>query len=343
MRTVWTAVCAATVLMTTVGATGIPRTPRIVTLPTIDRAFSVLTYNVEGLPWPIASGRPANLAAIGDRLKDLRSRGQAPHVVVLQEAFTTDAQAIGRAAGYRYVVNGPSADHAPPADVPADAIVAKSAFAAAARWWSGETEGKMLGSGLQLLSDYPIVAIRRMVFPATDCAGYDCLANKGAMLVRVAVPGLATPVDIVTTHLNSRTASGVAKARADQAYARQVDMMTSFVERARDPRNPLIVAGDFNMGKTPQRRAVLFGRIAHRWNIAGTVQDALGQAARDGLPMPQDAIASARRAKDWQFFAPGHAARLELAGIAVPFGREPNGDMLSDHVGYVAYFRETPR
>lgn len=339
MRIVWTAACAAAVLMTTVGATGVPRASAGMSLPAIDHAFSVLTYNVEGLPWPIASGRADDLVAIADRLRDLRATGQAPNVVVLQEAFTTEARAVGRKAGYRYIVDGPSADHA----VPAGTDTGNPAFNAAARWWSGETEGKMLGSGLQLLSDYPIVEIRRMVFPAGDCAGYDCLANKGALLVRVAVPGLATPVDIVTTHLNSRTASGVAKSRADRAYARQVDLLTGFVEKARDPRNPLIVAGDFNLGKTPVRRAALFGQIERRWSAAGSVRNAFGQAVRDRLPMPQDAIATARRAKDWQFFAPGHAAALELTGIAVPFGREPDGDMLSDHVGYIAYFRQAAR
>lgn len=339
MKTVWKSICAAAVLTSAVGATLPPRAPRTVTLPTIEGNLSLLTYNVEGLPWPIASGRPADLTAIAARLRDLRTRGQAPHVVVLQEAFTTDAKAIGRAAGYRYVVNGPSADlTARLAASPAD-----SKLAAGAHWWSGETMGKMLGSGLQLMSDYPVISVRRMVFPASDCAGYDCLANKGAMLVRVAVPGLATPVDIVTTHLNSRTASGVGKARSDQAYDRQVDLMTRFVEQARDPRNPLIVAGDFNVGKTAARRETLLGNIATRWSVAGGVRDALGQAEENGLTLSSDALASHKRAKDWQFFAPGHAARLELTGISVPFGKEPAGDMLSDHVGYIAYFRENAR
>lgn len=336
MKAVWTALCAVSVLITTGGATGVPRQPRTMVLPRFDDGLSLMTYNVEGLPWPIVSGRSADLTAIGLRLRDLRTRGQAPHVVVLQEAFTRDAQAIGKAAGYRYIVDGPSADQTTPAPRASDG----SGFAKAARWWSGETEGKFLGSGLQLLSDYPILAVRRMAFPTTDCAGYDCLANKGAMLVRVAVPGMATPVDIVTTHLNSRTASGVDKARSDEAYARQVDLLTRFVAGARDIRNPLIVAGDFNVGKTAARRETLLRDIGMRWSGAGEVRDALGQATHSGLPVPKDAGASLKRGKDWQFYAAGHAARLEVTGIAVPFGKEPDGDMLSDHVGYVAYFRE---
>ncbi len=60
-------------------------------------------------------------------------------------------------------------------------------FAAAASWFKGERSGKLLGSGLQLLSDYPILAVRRAPFPAYACAGYDCLANKGILMALVAV------------------------------------------------------------------------------------------------------------------------------------------------------------
>ena len=49
-------------------------------------------------------------------------------------------------------------------------------------FWRGERSGKVAGSGLQILSDYPIVAIRRQAFPEAACAGYDCLANKGIVM-----------------------------------------------------------------------------------------------------------------------------------------------------------------
>lgn len=52
-----------------------------------------------------------------------------------------------------------------------------------------------------------------------------------------------------------------------------------------------------------------------------------------------DAAYSYRRTRDWQFFASGVDARLTLVDIAVPFGHDETGGMMSDHVGYVAQFR----
>ncbi|MEG3125123.1 endonuclease/exonuclease/phosphatase family protein [Sphingomonas sp. GB1N7] len=329
MRTV---ALIALATMMSIPAGGLARVPLAPGRPDGDAVFSVLTYNVKGLPWPVAVGRPADLAAIADRLRAMRVRHEAPQIVVLQEAFTADAQAIGRAAGYRYIVDGPAARTSGRSN-------RHDALSAGARWWKGETEGKVVGSGLQVLSDYPITDVRRMAFPPETCAGYDCLANKGAVIVRITIPGGATPIEIVTTHLNCRKASGVADERSDAAYAAQADLMTRFVQYARDPRYPLIVAGDFNVGHAQARRRSLFRAIAQRWSSAGAVTDALGEARRRGLPMDPDAIASWRHAKDLQIFASGSAAKLDLIGIAVPFGHDRAGAMLSDHIGYVARYR----
>src|SRR4051794_12601604 len=77
--------------------------------------LSVLTYNVHGLPWPLASGRNPAFVEIATRLRALRAAGAQPHVVVLQEAFTGAAKSIGAEAGYPFVLIGPSAsDRAAP-------------------------------------------------------------------------------------------------------------------------------------------------------------------------------------------------------------------------------------
>ncbi len=73
-------------------------------LPAFDGRLSVMTYNIHGLPWPVAWGRTSAFVQIAQRLGALRAQGRQPHVVLLQEAFTQQAQSIGRAAGYRYVV-----------------------------------------------------------------------------------------------------------------------------------------------------------------------------------------------------------------------------------------------
>lgn len=304
-----------------------------------DGTLSVMTYNIHGLPWPVAWGRPEQFNRIASTLQKLRAEGHGPHVVVLQEAFTEDAQSIGRAAGYRYVVNGPSSDMASPErETSADAR-----YASAASWYRGEDIGKFVGSGLQLLSDYPIVGIRRMAFPAYACAGYDCMANKGALLVSVKLPGRSEPIDVVTTHLNSRRASGVDDARSIYAYRRQVGYLGAFIRTAHDPNRALIVAGDFNVGKASPRRESLLTDVRRVWAQNGDIDDAYGAAVAAGIPLCADARFSRKRARDWQFYTPGRSTDIELDRIDVPFGHAADGSMLSDHVGYTAVYTLTDR
>ncbi len=303
-----------------------------------DGTLSVLTYNVKGLPWPLARGRPAAMRAISSRLRDLRRLGRAPHVVVLQEAFTADARAIGREAGYRYVLDGPSASDVNDAPLTED----DRRFVDGASWSAGETLGKLYGSGLVLLSDYPAIAVRRMVYPSFACAGFDCLSNKGAMLVSLRIPGVPSPVDIVTTHLNSRHSSGVSDDRSLYAYLRQTELLSAFINAEHDPSRPLIVAGDFNLGSAMPRWLGIRAQIA-TWRGGGVFHNSLSdvvRVARDrGIPLPSQIRDILRRGADWQFFASGAQARLRTLAVRVPFGREPTGGMLSDHIGYISLFR----
>jgi len=313
---------------------------RPVAAPGPPETLSVMTYNVKGLPWPIAWGRGAALESIGARLGALRAQGRQPHIVALQEAFTDDAKAVGHAAGYAYVANGPGTEARD--DPPMNA--ADRNFAAAARWSKGETQGKLVDSGLQILSDYPIVRVRRQAFPAFACAGYDCLANKGVLLVSIAVPGTRVPVDILDTHLNSRYASGVSDARSLYAYRRQVAFVGRFIAAHHDPASPLIMAGDYNMGPRPARRGVLLGQVRD-WS-----RDRGQQRVRDGLSHcmadPGDAIARSsdarwilKRARDWQFMIDGAHVALDAMRATVPFGHDADGAMLSDHIGFAVDYR----
>ncbi|WP_416464653.1 endonuclease/exonuclease/phosphatase family protein [Sphingomonas sp. VDB2] len=335
-------IALAMILATSIGAAApdLPvsyRGPR--PSPGFDGRLSVMTYNIHGLPWPVAWGRSSAFAQMTRQLGALRAQGRQPHVVLLQEAFTQQAQAIGHAAGYPYVVEGPSADMG--STEPADATDAR--YMAAGSWARGEGLGKYVGSGLQLLSDFPIVGVRRMAFPAFACAGYDCLANKGALMVSLRLPGRADRVDIVTTHLNSRHASGVADDRSLQAYRLQVRYLSDFIRKAHDPARPLIVAGDFNVGSVAPRRAALLSHVRTDWSQDGDIDDAFGDAVRHHMPLSDDARYAHWRARDWQFYTPGHSTDIELERLDVPFGHAADGSMLSDHVGYTATFDLNPR
>jgi endonuclease/exonuclease/phosphatase family metal-dependent hydrolase len=299
--------------------------------------LSVLTYNIEGLPWPARSGRAEDLSRIADQLQSLRAEGHQPHVVLFEEAFSADARAVPVKAGYRYIVDGPAASDAGARPTsPAD-----RAFAAAARFLSGEKWGKLRGSGLRIASDYPILDVKRMPYPTYACAGMDCLANKGVVLVTIAVPGAPQPVAIVATHLNSRRAARVPIERSFYAYQRQVDALSDFVRANIAPGMPFIVAGDFNAGQEPQRRAYLLQRAAG-WRADAPVQAALDTCleAADLCPADNrdDLAFSQRRGRDWQLFASGGSERLRLKSMAALFGHNADGHMLSDHVGYAATY-----
>ena len=238
--------------------------------------LSVLSYNVHGLPWPLTKGRPKALHAIRDRLTAMRLKGDQPHLVLLQEAFSGDAKAIARKTGYKYVVNGPARDDR--VAEPADSRTQQ--FARADRKLKGEGDGTWEDSGLLVLSDYPVLDMKRMPYARSACAGFDCLANKGVVLVRVAVPGAAQPLTVVDTHMNSRGASGVGHSRADTAYGWQAEQLRAFVRDNVPAAAPAIVAGDFNIGKTAYRRAMITGGGGVLPGAADALRTALGNGLR---------------------------------------------------------------
>lgn len=284
--------------------------------------LSILTYNVEGLPWPLAWNRPAAMRRIASRLAAMRAEDRQPTVVVLQEAFIGEAKAIGARAGYPYQVQGPYLRE-----------MAGEHEANGGRWYRGETQSSAIDSGLVVLSDLPVVDVRRAAFPTGACAGYDCLASKGVVMVTLEVPGRGR-VAVATTHLNSRAASGAPYARTHTAYRRQAEFLARFIT---DSRDPVILAGDFNRASRPVRIAALEAAL-HR------PREALREVlAMQGSPLTGNADAASihRRARDMQLLFDGSDVHLEPAGAEIPFGTEPDGTTLSDHMGFTVHYRLT--
>jgi endonuclease/exonuclease/phosphatase family metal-dependent hydrolase len=299
-------------------------------------ALSVMTYNVEGLPWPVAQGRDAMLDRIGARLRAMRQAGRQPHVVLLQEAFSADAQALAHSAGYAHVAMGPDAS----LRTPLHADAADDAFMAQAQWAKGEDMGKQVGSGLMILSDYPVVGTDRMAYPDFACAGYDCLANKGVLIAHLSVPG-AGVVSVVDTHLNSRAATGVSIARANRAYQRQITLMAQFVRAAVPGDRPLVIGGDMNLGHDPRRLAAFFEAFSSvGLRFVTPAMSGAHQALASGSGGMGDLVRATRHAKDWVFARAGDGEPMRVAGAEVPFGSEPDGGQLSDHMGYVIRYAE---
>ena len=300
--------------------------------------LQVLTYNIHGLPWPIVGPRATQLAAIGQRLATLHRLGRAPQVAVIQEAFTADARAIARESGYRYFAYGPGED----GSLAATMVPGKQATALerGAHWWKGEGLGKWEGSGLILLSDYPITRVHLLSYSRQACAGYDCLAAKGALLARLTLPG-ARAVDIATTHLNSRTASGVDFHRANRAWLVQIEQLRGFIAAHRDRAVPLILGGDLNVGRDVVRQR---GMADLEGSLGRSTSDGLRDLARAGIALPHDAVVEMDRAKDWELTANVPRVRLSPQSAWVPFGPAQH-TALSDHYGYVVRYilRDTGR
>src|SRR5262245_8078829 len=67
----------------------------------------VLTYNIEGLPFPARNNRGPYLREIAQRLADFRASGEGPDIILFQEVFSKDAARAVTEAGYRSVATGP--------------------------------------------------------------------------------------------------------------------------------------------------------------------------------------------------------------------------------------------
>jgi endonuclease/exonuclease/phosphatase family metal-dependent hydrolase len=297
----------------------------------------VMNYNVKGLPWPVVEDRSAELAAIGDRLKRMRRDGTAPDVVVLQEAFSGDARAIATRAGYRYILYGPDSSEASP-PFPETPLPERYR-------WRGEGYGAYLSSGLVLMSNFPVVGSWRAAFPRTACAGYDCLANKGVLLARIAVPGLDVPVQIMTAHMNSRKPTRTPMPHANAAFTRQMAAIDRFVTAHADPRLPLIFAADLNLDSDPARIAVLEQSRARWDNLQGRLGDTavFAVCGKPDLPcrpaMGFDAIVQNKRNNDWQLSFAGRGAAIQPVSAAIRFMPDRAGRTLSDHQAVMVDYR----
>lgn len=296
--------------------------------------LSIMTYNVKGLPWPVASGREPALAEIGSRLAEMRRTGTQPGIVLLQEAFTDDAKAIGRRSGYRYVAYGPSS--APTRSTPP----LGAAYAAAARRDRGENLGVVLDSGLAIFSDYPIVASREIAFPQGACAGFDCLAAKGVLIAWIEVPGIDRPIAVANTHLNSRHATHVDLARADAANAWQIEQVERAIADEVSPETPVIFGGDFNIGNVGARQDAFahFAPLGSRQHNALAILLARNEPSLAAIP---EAAAVAERNKDMLLFRNGlHVSdQLHPNSAVFPFPLSLGHQPLSDHSAIMVNFR----
>lgn len=263
----------------------------------------VLTYNIHGI-FPAlrdggndqekARGRYREIAA---RLRRLREEGRAPQVVVIQEVFNPWAAKAAREAGYPFVVEG-----------------------------NGPRSGKPLGSGLFILSEYPIIASGLGDYGG--CTSFDCFANKGVLHARILV-GADRSFDVYTTHMNADT-PGVRRENLLRVRLEQIREFAAFVARTRDPKVPAVVAGDFNF-RAGNEDYALFRSLTG----AASVLEECARASCEGDP-PGPIL---EKSVDHHFFLSGNGSPVAAEGIARTFTKPYHGRPLSDHWGLEAVYR----
>ncbi|KQZ64496.1 hypothetical protein ASD67_08490 [Sphingopyxis sp. Root1497] len=304
---------------------GLPRVERLADGRSAMR-LRVLQWNVEGLPWPIRSGRKEKLAHIADWIAKRRAAGLGPDILILHKAFTPEASRIAVAAGFRTILPGPARDQrrelaaAPP----------PAGYADAARWWKGEHVGKWLDGGLYVATDLPAMGVVSTAFGRDSCAGYDCLSNKGAQFLALPLPGAPEPLAIFNTHRNSREPAKVGIARAETAHMLQTKENDAFLTGFAASDTAMIAAGDFNNYRAGDRSGRFAADPAFR-----LVGKGAGFAAR---PAPMTDHAAWKQAYDLIGYRSNDRLRVEPLSVATLFDGK-HGPRLSDHDAQYIVFR----
>lgn len=289
--------------------------------------LSVLTYNIEGLGWPARGSRAPKLREIGERLAAMRQAGTAPDVVLFQEMFSGAAKKAVAATGYRAIVHGPRRTDKAPSP-------GQGRLPGQSKWKRGEIGIHVEGSGLAVASDYPIVAVSSQPYGRRACAGLDCLANKGIVLARIALPGVPGAIDIYDTHMNSRGASRAPAARHLAAHRRQAVIASEFMAETNDDANPLILGGDFNMRHSEAR----FDYFARRQPLELVHEVCLDSASRCDVRMSWDGDEPWMDTQDLQLFWPGDAVSIRPVRVEAMFDGGASGPRLSDHDGFLVTY-----
>ncbi|QJU60590.1 metal-dependent hydrolase [Sphingomonas sp. AP4-R1] len=287
--------------------------------------LSVLTHNIEGLGWPARTNRALQLQQIGERLDALRRSGHGPDVILFQEMFSGAAKRAVAASGYPAIAPGPRRT-AKPAPSTLPPLPGRRSLA--------EWGPHVVGSGLAIASRFPIVAEDRNAYGRRSCAGRDCLANKGIMLARLAIPGLPMPIDIYNTHMNSRTASRAPVERHIAAHERQSLEASEFIERTHDDAAPAIFGGDFNMRQSGQR-----WENFTRYQTLTLVHRVCAEP-RSGceVHMSWDGDAPWMDTQDLQFFDSGETIGVRPVRVEALFDGSPDSPKLSDHDGFMVTY-----
>lgn len=285
--------------------------------------IDVLTYNIEGLPFPARNNRPPYLREIGRRLAALRAEGQAPDIILFQEVFSSSASSAVVATGYPSIVSGPGMRSR-------QAPNEEGALPGRRRILRGEIRPNFTNSGLVIATRYPVINSGLTPYARGSCAGFDCLSNKGALFAEIAIPGVPGAIDVFTTHMQAQRASGVAPERFNEAHARQARELSAFAETSGSLSYPTIVAGDFNLRNNDTR----FYYFTRRVPLENVHRYCIERPNECDVRMTWEHADQWRREQNLHFYLPGEFVRVRPIRAEGFFDGGPSGPVLADHNGF---------
>jgi exonuclease III len=267
--------------------------------------LKILTLNVWGVPNPISKDLVKRFTKIGPAVNGF-------DMVGLQETFSDQAdEKIFGAADYPYKYRNNN-----------------SSFLAE-------------GSGLGGLSKYPI--LKKGFKRFTQCAGSDCLANKGVFFMRISVPSLGS-VDWYDTHYQA------IDAKEDIRVSDNKEMQ-EFINQ-NDVGNLTIITGDFNFNNTDpsDSSSKAFLDFKRRFKPLDTFREANpedpGFTSNGKINTYVDKNEKPQRL-DYIFVLPEDRGiknvkpnyKVEVAGSQIIFNQPVEGTFLSDHFGLTTTLR----
>ncbi len=290
----------------------------------------VLSYNINDLPRLFGGERSERLDHIGRDLARRRAEGTAPDVVMLQEAFTRRGERLVALSGYPHVVRGPGRR----IQLKPRAVSRRVHFTHY-KVPRRDTGGYLTNSGLYILSEHPVIAHHVEMFGEAACSGFDCLANKAVLHVRIAVPGLDEPLDLLTAHMQANIRTESKAYRRMEAHWRQTLIIADFLKRVLEGTGrEAILAGDFNL-RAPIERYDLFVQEIGAENLGLIcVRNPESCEIGPGTSPPE----LWRLTNDYHFLIPGDNLEIVPVFMSRNYHELVNGRPLSDHLGFEAVY-----
>lgn len=290
----------------------------------------ILSYNVNDLPELFGGSSSPRLDHIGHDLARRRAEGTAPDVVMLQEAFTQRSERLVKLSGYPYVVRGPGRRATTTARE-----LSRRVHVTHIKVPRRDMGGFLTNSGLYILSNFPVVEHHVEMFGESACTGFDCLANKAALHVRVAIPGLDEPLDLLTAHMQANIRRESKASRRLDAHWRQTVIIRDFLKRVlQGSRREAILAGDFNLRAPIERYDLFVQEIGARNLGLLCARDFEGCEVGEGTQRPE----LWRYTNDYHFLIPGDNLDIRPVFMTRNYDELLDGEPLSDHLGFEAVY-----